>query len=62
MNHRNKHIDLQYHFVRNSVQSNLVELTRVSTANQIADPFTKLLDRVLFERLRSKQGLCANPL
>lgn len=61
INQRNKHIDLQYHFVRDSVQSNLVELTQVSTENQLADPFTKPLDRVLFERLRSKQGLCANP-
>lgn len=61
VNQRNKHIDIQYHFVRDSVQSNLVRLLQVNTEEQLADPFTKPLDRVSFEKLRSGQGLCATP-
>ncbi len=58
MNQRNKHIDLQYHFVRDAVQSNRVTVEYCPTSDQIADELTKPLDRVQFEKLRTLAGLC----
>ncbi len=52
INQRNKHIDLQYHFVRDAVQSQLIRLDRCDSQDQAADPHTKPLDRMLFEKLR----------
>jgi len=53
INQRNKHIDLQYHFVRDAVQSKRIRLEQCDSQNQMADPMTKPLDRILFEKLRS---------
>lgn len=61
INQRNKHIDLQYHFVRDSVQSGLINLKHCDSENQVADPLTKPLDRVLLEKLRKLQGVYNNP-
>ena len=47
---RNKHFELRQHFVRNQVSAGLVKLVRVSTANQIADIFTKPTVRPTFEK------------
>lgn len=62
VNQRNKHIDLQYHFVRDAVHSNRIRLVHCASGNQLADPLTKPLDRVMLEKLRLMQGICANPL
>ena len=43
---RTKHIDIQYHYIRQSVKDNLVSLLQVSTKNQLADGFTKGLDTI----------------
>ena len=43
---RTKHIDIQYHYIRQSVKENLVRLLQVSTKNQLADGFTKGLDTI----------------
>ncbi len=61
INQRNKHIDLQYHFVRECVQSNSVLLKYCPSDVQIADSLTKPLARVLFEKFRSLQGICPKP-
>ena len=61
INHRNKHIDIQYHFVREAYKSNLIELKHVSSESQVADSLTKPLDRQLFNRLTMLQGLCQKP-
>ncbi len=61
INQRNKHIDLQYHFVRECVQSNSVLLKYCPSDVQVADSLTKPLDRVLFKKFRSLQGLCPKP-
>ena len=57
VNQRNKHIDLQYHFVREAAQSKKIKLQHVNSGNQIADSLTKPLDQQLFAKLRQKQGL-----
>ncbi|KAE9056299.1 hypothetical protein PF006_g32719 [Phytophthora fragariae] len=38
---RTKHIDIRYHFIREKVVSNEVELEYVDTKNQLADFMTK---------------------
>ena len=62
INQRNKHIDLQYHFVRDSVQAKRIELVPFETSNQVADPLTKPLDRVCYEKRRNMSGITSNPL
>ncbi len=57
VNERSKHIDVQYHFVRHSVQEGKIKLQRCDTTNQLADPLTKPLDRVKHEELTKRQGL-----
>ena len=57
INERTKHIDVQYHFVRQCNQDGKIKLERCDTTDQVADPLTKPLDRNLHERLCSMQGL-----
>ena len=41
---RSKHIDITYHFIRNSINENKLNLLYVNTIVQLADGFTKALD------------------
>ena len=38
---RTKHIDIRYHFVRDTLDNNLIKLKYMSTGNMIADILTK---------------------
>ena len=40
---RTKHIDIQYHYVRECVQNGLTRLIQVNTKGQLADALTKAL-------------------
>lgn len=55
---RTKHIDIRHHFIRDLVERQEVVLKHVSTDDQIADIFTKSLDRERFEELRKLLGVC----
>ena len=55
---RNKHIEIRYHFIRNLVEEQLLELTIISTEHQLADLFTKPLDNLHFTSLRKAIGVC----
>ncbi|CAM8954199.1 unnamed protein product [Rhodiola kirilowii] len=55
---RTKHIDIRHHFIRELVEKKTITLTHVSTEKQLADIFTKALDNLQFETLRSSLGLC----
>lgn len=57
INERSKHIDVQYHYVRECVKLGKIKLMHVSTADQLADPLTKALNRVKHERFRELQGI-----
>jgi hypothetical protein len=51
---RTKHIDIQYHFMRDHQQKGDIEIAYVSTHNQLADIFTKPLDEKTFSKLRNE--------
>jgi len=54
---RTKHIDIQYHFVRQHVESGLIQLTYCPTHDMVADIFTKPLPRPQFEKHTLGLGL-----
>ena len=45
---RTKHIDIQYHFVREALQDKLIDMRYIPTNDQIADGLTKPLDPTKF--------------
>ncbi len=50
---RVKHIDIRFHFIREQVKMNTIDLGYIATADQIADIFTKPLARIPFEKLKA---------
>ena len=59
---RAKHIDLDYHFVRELVASGKLVTMFVPTKLQVADIFTKSLPRPQFEQFRRMLRLGSPPL
>jgi hypothetical protein len=51
---RTKHIDIRHHFLRDHQQKGDIDIFHISTENQLADIFTKLLDEKTFCTLRSE--------
>jgi hypothetical protein len=56
---RTKHIDIQYHFVREKVQNKEIILRFISTKEQIADILTKGINSVTFKNLVYKLGVAS---
>jgi hypothetical protein len=54
---RTKHIDIQYHFVRDHQQKGDIKIAYVSIHNQLADIFTKPLDEKTFSNLRNELNI-----
>ena len=54
---RTKHIDIRHHFLRDNVEKGLVSMNYCATNKQIADIFTKALNREQFEKNRLELGL-----
>ena len=54
---RTKHIDIRYHFIREHVMNDIVELHFVPSEKQLPDIFTKPLDESTFTRLVSDLGM-----
>jgi len=54
---QSKHIDIQYHFTREKLESNEIELVYKPTIEMIADALTKPLTRPKLEPLVIKMGL-----
>ena len=54
---RTKHIDIQYHFVRENTQNGLINLKYISTNQQLADGLTKALDPTKFNYYTTSIGL-----
>ena len=58
---RTKHIDIKYHYVRETILDGYVTLEYCSTEQMIADLLTKPLTRDRFETLRNLMGLESLP-
>ena len=58
---RSKHIELQYHFVREKIESNEIDLVFYNTKDNMVDIFTKHLGKLKFEVFRHKLGVVENP-
>lgn len=54
---RTKHIDVQYHYVREVVEDGLVKISYMPTAEMAADILTKSLPRATFGRCRTLLGM-----
>lgn len=57
MHSKTEHIDVRYHFIRDHVMKNDVELHFIPTNKQLADIFTKPLDEKSFQNLVSELGM-----
>ena len=60
--HKNtKHIDTQFHFVREKVQSKEIHLVYCNTCDNVADIFTKPLGKIKFGMFRDMLGIFVYP-
>ena len=55
---RSKHIDINFHYVREKVDENVIILEYCPTEIMIADIFTKGLSSDKFKKLRQMLGMC----
>ena len=54
---RTKHIDIQFHFLRDHHQRGDIEIAYINTKDQLADIFTKPLDEKTFTKLRNELNI-----
>ena len=54
---KTKHIDIRHHFLRDNVEKGLISMNFCSTDMQIADIFTKALNRESFDKNRPELGI-----
>ncbi|XP_061346732.1 uncharacterized mitochondrial protein AtMg00810-like [Gastrolobium bilobum] len=58
VNHeRSKHIDVRFHFIRDQVKEGNVELTHVTSQEQVGDIFTKPLPTLLLNNCKKMLGM-----
>ena len=61
VNHkRTKHIKRRFHFIREQIEEEEIKMVHCSNKYQIADIFTKPLDRDQFEELRRRMGVVSS--
>ena len=58
---RTKHIDIHYHYIWECIEDNKVSVVFVPGNNNLADMFTKNLDRLKFVKFREQLGLIFGP-
>ncbi|KAJ0737299.1 putative RNA-directed DNA polymerase [Helianthus annuus] len=58
MHRRTKHIDVRYHYLRELVEKQVVELEFCGTKQQLADGMTKPVKEVTFNEIRTAMGVC----
>lgn len=61
INERSKHIDVQYHFVRECIKDKKINLIHCNTNDQLADPLTKPLEHIKHSRFCQLFGLVSIP-
>jgi len=60
INHsRTKHIDIRHHFLHDNIEKDKISLEFVSSEKQIADIFTKPLNKNTFITLRRELGIAS---
>ncbi|PKU78290.1 Retrovirus-related Pol polyprotein from transposon TNT 1-94 [Dendrobium catenatum] len=59
---RTKHIEIDFHFIRDCIRSNYISVHHISTMDQPADIFTKALGANRFAFLRDKLTICSAPV
>jgi hypothetical protein len=59
---RMKHIEVDFHFVREKVAAGALKVRFISTQDQLADIFTKALGRDSFDRLKYGLNLVSTRL
>ena len=57
---KTNHIPIKYHFLREQVTNQIVQVNYIPTTEQIADIFTKPLAKTPFEYLRQKLGVISS--
>ena len=57
MHSRTKHIKIRHHFIRDLVESKDLIIEYLNTQKQLANLFTKPLDNIHFEYLRTAIGM-----
>ncbi|KAL6347058.1 hypothetical protein AAG906_012309 [Vitis piasezkii] len=59
---RTKHVEIDYHFIREKVCNHDIQVQHISTVDQIADVFTKGQTAKRFQYLKGKLMVCQNPI
>jgi len=54
---RSKYIDISYYYIRDLEEQRRIKITYILITEIVADGFTKLLKRVIFEKFKSMLGL-----
>jgi hypothetical protein len=54
---KTKHIEIRHHFIRDHVNHGEIDLSYVGTNEQLADIFTKPLDKARFQELRHELNI-----
>jgi len=57
---KTKHIDLRYHFIKDHIQDDNIEVHFVPTESQLADIFTKALNEQSFLRILDGLGMMSS--
>jgi hypothetical protein len=57
VSNKTRHFSVKYHFVKEAVTEKMLKLEYTPTKEQVADIFTKALDRELFGKFRSAMGV-----
>jgi hypothetical protein len=55
---RTKHIDIQYHFIREAIEDKKIQVIYIPTDNNVSDIFTKALTKNKFHRFVELLRLC----
>ena len=58
---RTKHIDLNFHFIRELVENGFIEILYISTDFQVADSMTKAVPKLKNDFCREKMGVLKFP-
>ena len=56
---RSKHINIKFHFIREQVSANKIQVKYCASGDMLADLLTKGISPEKFERLRKLYGICS---